>query len=163
MSAHYAIVLHISLHMSCMQYHQCFISDVICLFQQAFNATVAINHMKKLQLAHCDASGKQSQNATQLPDIKVIATSSPEAARKNLVPEPPESNGNLNIHMTVPASPIELKGVYQPPKVSHRETAHAGTLTVAEKGKHVYHSEPANLNGYNLSSVTPYHSYVAML
>ncbi|XP_036447555.1 calcium/calmodulin-dependent protein kinase type 1D-like isoform X2 [Colossoma macropomum] len=118
-------------------------------WKQAFNATVAINHMKKLQLAHYEASVKQSQAPTQLPDITVSSTSSPEAVRKSLVPETPEPNGNLPIHhMTVPTVPTDTKFLYQPPKVSHRETAHAGTLTVAEKGKHVYHSEPANLNGY---------------
>ncbi|XP_066526905.1 calcium/calmodulin-dependent protein kinase type 1D-like [Hoplias malabaricus] len=118
-------------------------------WKQAINATVAINHMKKLQLAHCEGSIKQSQVSTPLPTIKVIPTSSPETVRKNLVAEPQEPNGNLpNFHMTVPAGPMDVKGQYQPPKVCHRETAHVGTLTVAEKGKHVYHSEPANLNGY---------------
>uniref|UniRef100_A0A8B9KZ74 Calcium/calmodulin dependent protein kinase IG n=1 Tax=Astyanax mexicanus TaxID=7994 RepID=A0A8B9KZ74_ASTMX len=95
-------------------------------WKQAFNATVAIHHMKKLQLAHCEAALKQSQAPPPPPAIKVITTSSPEAVPTHL----------------------DTKGSCQPPKVAHRETAHAGTLTVAEKGKHVYHSEPANLNGY---------------
>uniref|UniRef100_A0A8B9RH93 Calcium/calmodulin dependent protein kinase IG n=1 Tax=Astyanax mexicanus TaxID=7994 RepID=A0A8B9RH93_ASTMX len=119
-------------------------------WKQAFNATVAIHHMKKLQLAHCEAALKQSQAPPPPPAIKVITTSSPEAVRKNPAPETQEPNGNLStVYMPVPpATHLDTKGSCQPPKVAHRETAHAGTLTVAEKGKHVYHSEPANLNGY---------------
>ncbi|XP_049318670.1 calcium/calmodulin-dependent protein kinase IGb isoform X5 [Astyanax mexicanus] len=119
-------------------------------WKQAFNATVAIHHMKKLQLAHCEAALKQSQAPPPPPAIKVITTSSPEAVRKNPAPETQEPNGNLpTVYMTVPpATHLDAKGSCHPPKVAHRETAHAGTLTVAEKGKHVYHSEPANLNGY---------------
>lgn len=115
-----------------------------CVFQQAFNATVAINHMKKLQLAHGEASVKQSQTKTQLPDIKVIATSHLEATDNNPVHDILEPSGNLPCsHMTLPSVSMETKTQYLLPKVSH-----SVTLTVNEKTKHVYHSEPGNLNGY---------------
>lgn len=113
----------------------------VCVFQQAFNATVAINHMKKLQLAHGEASVKQSQIHSQLPDINVISTLHPEATDNNLVHENLEPNGNMLNHMTLPSVSMETK--YLLPKVSH-----SATLTVTEKTKQVYHSEPGNLNGY---------------
>lgn len=112
-----------------------------CVFQQAFNATVAINHMKKLQLAHGEASVKQSQTQTQLPDIKIISTSHPED--NNMAYDSLEPNGNLPSHMTVSSVSMETKTQYLLPKVSH-----SVPLTVTEKTKHVYHSEPGNLNRY---------------
>ncbi|XP_062871320.1 calcium/calmodulin-dependent protein kinase IGb [Trichomycterus rosablanca] len=119
-------------------------------WKQAFNATVAINHMKKLQLAHCEASVKQSQVPTQLPDIKIITACNTEATEKNLVPDNQDPNGNLpSSYMIVPALQTEIKSQYYPVKSSHRLT-----LTVAEKSKHVYHSEPANLNGYGKRSTS---------
>ncbi|XP_053499826.1 calcium/calmodulin-dependent protein kinase IGb [Ictalurus furcatus] len=113
-------------------------------WKQAFNATVAINHMKKLQLAHGEASVKQSQTKTQLPDIKVISTAHLEATDNNPVHDILEPNGNLPCsHMTLPSVSMETKTQYLLPKVGH-----SVTLTVNEKTKHVYHSEPGNLNGY---------------
>lgn len=120
-----------------------------CVFQQAFNATVAINHMKKLQLAHGEAPVKQSQTQTQLPDVKVISTSYPEATDNNPVHDNLEPNGNLpSSHMTLQSVSMETNNQYLLPKVSH-----SVRLTVAEKTKHVYHSEPGNLNGYWALSV----------
>lgn len=116
---------------------------LFCVFQQAFNATVAINHLKKLQLAHGEASVKQSQTQTQLPDIKIISTSHPEATDNNPVHDNLEPNGNLPSHMALPSVSMETKTQYLLPKGSH-----SVTLTVTEKTKHVYHSEPGNLNGY---------------
>lgn len=135
----------------------CFLPCLTCLFtsvfQQAFNAAVAINHMKKLQLAHSEASVKQSKVSTTLPDIKVISASNTESAEKNLIPDHQDPNGNLHSrYMIVPAMPTEIKSQYYPTKSSHRLS-----LTVAEKSKHVYHSEPANLNGcgtlFNISNL----------
>lgn len=122
-----------------------------CVLQQAFNATVAINHMKKLQLAHGDTLAKQSQTQTQLPDIKVISTSHPEATDNNLVHDNLEPNGNLPSHM--PSVSMETKM----PMVSH-----SVTLTVTEKAKHVYHSEPRNLNGYQALLVRELMKKIAM-
>lgn len=116
----------------------------VCVFQQAFNATVAINHMKKLQLAHGEASAKQSLKQIQLPDIKVISMSHTEATDNNPIHDNQEPNGNLSCsHITVPSVSMETKTQYLLPKVSH-----SVTLTVTEKTKHVYHSEPGNLNRY---------------
>ncbi|TSS48101.1 Calcium/calmodulin-dependent protein kinase type 1G [Bagarius yarrelli] len=113
-------------------------------WKQAFNATVAINHMKKLQLAHCEASVKQNLNQTQLPEVKVISTSPSEATDNNPVPDNLELNGNLPCsHMRLPHVSTETKTQYYLPKVSH-----SVTLAVAEKTKYVYHSEPGNLNRY---------------
>ncbi|XP_061591160.1 calcium/calmodulin-dependent protein kinase IGb [Cololabis saira] len=113
-------------------------------WKQAFNATVAINHMKKLQLAHTDAALRHSS----VPDIKVVDLSSPMRNHKLLEPakpEPKEMSGSTNgtQHMSVPASHIDLKNHFHP--LTSPSGAHH---TMAEQGKHVYHSEPANLNGY---------------
>lgn len=119
--------------------------------QQAYNATVAINHMKKLQLAHSELALRQAS----IPDIKVVDMSSPKKSHKRLDPDKfdpklKETNGKVNrtIHMSLPTSPIELKSHYHTLKAtqSHAGPQHAPTM--AEQGKNVYHSEPANLNGY---------------
>ncbi|KAK9954603.1 hypothetical protein ABG768_016655 [Culter alburnus] len=116
-------------------------------WKQAFNATVAIRQMKKLQLAHSQTCLKQIPPT--VPEIKVIATSTPESVRKKPFDETPEQNGNVPINqMNLPSSSTESKSQFHPVRVSHSETTHVGTLTIAEKGKHVYHSEPADLNGY---------------
>lgn len=123
-----------------------------CFFlQQAFNATVAIHHMKKLQMAHSEASMRQNQTPPSVPEINVITTSTPEAVHKKLFTEIPESNHNTpSEQMNIPSSSTESKNQYHPVRVSHSETTHVGTLTIVEKCKHVYHSEPADLNGYVL-------------
>lgn len=147
---HLIVLLHVSI------YNQSEISFFPALYwlseitisslQQAFNATVAIRQMKKLQLAHSESCLKQIPPA--VPEIKVIATSTPESGRKKLSAETPEQNGNApSNHMNVPSCSTESKSQYHPVRVSHSETTHVGTLTIAEKGKHVYHSEPADLNG----------------
>ncbi|CAL8368247.1 unnamed protein product [Lota lota] len=116
-------------------------------WKQAFNATVAINHMKKLQAANSDMFVRQ----VDMPDIKVEDVSSP---RKSL--EPPPSGPdvqelNCNIHctdnMALPPSPNELKSFF-PLKTCHSQIEPHHAPTIAEQGKHAYHSEPANLNGY---------------
>ncbi|XP_056589279.1 calcium/calmodulin-dependent protein kinase IGb isoform X2 [Triplophysa dalaica] len=118
-------------------------------WKQAFNATVAIHHMKKLQMAHSEASMRQNQTPPSVPEIKVITISTPEAVNKKLFTETPESNHNTpSEQMNIPSSSTESKSQYHPVRVSHSETTHVGTLTIVEKCKHVYHSEPADLNGY---------------
>lgn len=120
---------------------------LISSLQQAFNATVAIRQMKKLQLAHSEACLKH--NPPTVPEIMVIATNTPESVRKKQFAETPQLNGHAPSHqMNVPGGSTEAKSQYHPMRVSHSETTHVGTLTIAEKGKHVYHSEPADLNGY---------------
>ncbi|XP_051515582.1 calcium/calmodulin-dependent protein kinase type 1D-like isoform X1 [Myxocyprinus asiaticus] len=118
-------------------------------WKQAFNATVAINHMMKVQLAHSEACVRQNQTPPSVPEIKVITTSTPESVHKKLVTETPELNSNsASNQMNVPASSTESKSQYHSIRVSHSETTHVGTLTIAEKNKHVYHSEPADLIEY---------------
>ncbi|XP_026092894.1 calcium/calmodulin-dependent protein kinase type 1D-like isoform X1 [Carassius auratus] len=114
-------------------------------WKQAFNATVAINQMKKLQLANSEAC----VTSAPAPEFKETAASTPESVCKKLFTETPEPNGNIHSNqINVPSGSTESKTQYHPVRVSHSETTHVGTLTIAEKGKHVYHSEPADLNGY---------------
>nr|XP_057908355.1 calcium/calmodulin-dependent protein kinase type 1D-like isoform X1 [Doryrhamphus excisus] len=117
-------------------------------WKQAFNAAVAINHMKKLQLAHSEKLPK----ATCVPDIHVVKVFSPVTQRKRPDPEGPQSrvsdtNGKIRTtnHMTLPTTHVELKSHYHPLKAS--QSAHHAP-TIAEQGKYIYHSEPANLHGY---------------
>ncbi|GAA6216709.1 calcium/calmodulin-dependent protein kinase type 1D-like [Lates japonicus] len=50
--------------------------------------------------------------------------------------------------MSLPTSHVELKSHYHPLKASQSQCGAHHAPTIAEQGKHVYHSEPANLNGY---------------
>ncbi|XP_008317249.1 calcium/calmodulin-dependent protein kinase IGb isoform X2 [Cynoglossus semilaevis] len=116
-------------------------------WKQAFNAAVAINHMKKLQQAHSELATR----ATSIPDIKVIDLSS--NTRQELEPDKPEPSGGQGErsgtkHMSLPPSPVELKSQFHTLKVSHSQCDTHHLPTIAGKGKAVYHSEPANLNGY---------------
>uniref|UniRef100_A0A4W6FWC0 Calcium/calmodulin-dependent protein kinase IGb n=1 Tax=Lates calcarifer TaxID=8187 RepID=A0A4W6FWC0_LATCA len=120
-------------------------------WKQAINAAVAINHMKKLQLAHSRLVLRQSS----IPDIKVIDLSSPTKNRKRLDPDrvdpkAAEVSGNAHgtNHMSLPTSHVELKSHYHPLKASQSQCGAHHAPTIAEQGKHVYHSEPANLNGF---------------
>lgn len=115
--------------------------------QQAYNAAVAINHMKKLQLANSE----QVLRKVSIPGIKVVDVSSPANHRKRLNPDkldPKELNGNVQEtnHMALPTSHVDLKVHYQPLKACHSQAVHH-TPSMAEQGKNVYQSEPANLNG----------------
>ncbi|XP_041655728.1 calcium/calmodulin-dependent protein kinase IGb [Cheilinus undulatus] len=120
-------------------------------WKQAYNAAVAINHMKKLQLAHSELVLRQAS----IPDIKVIDVSSPEKNHKHLDPDKldpklAEVNGKSpgNNHMSVPTSSVESKSHYHTLKATQSHVVPHHPHTIAEQGKHVYHSEPANLNGY---------------
>ncbi|KAL2103854.1 hypothetical protein ACEWY4_000722 [Coilia grayii] len=151
-------------------------------WKQAFNAAVAINHMRKLQLAHSNGGMRHTHTPTPtpIPDINVTEASttttttatttitSPEQHDKQL--DSDEINGNVptnhspaNSHMTIPHSCSEshyltvLSSSHSDPRERPHSSSrphggalpiHAGTLTSAERGKLVYHSEPANLNGY---------------
>ncbi|TRY95669.1 hypothetical protein DNTS_026200 [Danionella cerebrum] len=114
-------------------------------WKQAFNATVAIHHMKKLQLAHSEACMQVNQINASVPKISITPSSTPETMRKSALAETsPEPNGNMSLSVT----PSEVKSQYHPVRVTHSETTHVGSLSVSEKGRPVYHSEPADLNGY---------------
>ncbi|XP_059189197.1 calcium/calmodulin-dependent protein kinase IGb [Centropristis striata] len=127
-------------------------------WKQAYNAAVAINHMKKLQMAHSDLVLRQAS----IPDIKVTDVSSPKKNHKRLDPDkfdpkPTEINGKINgtVHMSLPTSPVELKSHYHTLKATHSQACPHHAPTMAEQGKNVYHSEPANLNGYKNHSGKP--------
>ncbi|XP_041860334.1 calcium/calmodulin-dependent protein kinase IGb isoform X2 [Melanotaenia boesemani] len=120
-------------------------------WKQAFNAAVAINHMKKLHQAHTELVLRRAS----VPDIKVVDVSSPTKVHKCLdvdksQPKETDVNGNLKVthHMTLPSSHVDLKNHCNPLKASQSQVGGHHAPTIAEQGKHVYHSEPANLNGY---------------
>lgn len=107
--------------------------------------------MKKLQLAHSELALRQAS----IPDINVIDVSSPTKSRKRLDPDKLDQNVAMEMngkvqgahHMSLPTSQVELKSHFHSLKAtqSQRDGHHAPTI--AEQGKNVYHSEPANLNG----------------
>ncbi|KAG5282668.1 hypothetical protein AALO_G00058540 [Alosa alosa] len=134
-------------------------------WKQAYNAAVAINHMRKLQLAHSELGLRQDRTVPDINIMEVSTVAPPKEASKE--PNSDEVNGNVPanhsaavVHMCVPHSCSQAAlsaGKREPteraasPTRPHGGTLpmHAGTLTSAERGKHVYHSEPANLNGYS--------------
>ncbi|KAM8753709.1 calcium/calmodulin-dependent protein kinase IGb [Acanthopagrus schlegelii] len=121
-------------------------------WKQAINAAVAINHMKKLQLAHSELVLRK----TSIPDIKVSDLSTPPTTNNKrldpdkLDPKAVEINGKVNAsnHMSLPANNIDSKSQYHLLKATQSQCVAHHAPTIAEQGKHVYHSEPANLNGY---------------
>lgn len=107
--------------------------------------------MKKLQLAHSELVLRKAS----IPDIKVIDVSSPTKASKHLDPDKldpkaAEINGRAHgtNHMFPPTGHAELKSHYYPLKATQSQCGGHHPPTIAEQGKHVYHSEPANLNGF---------------
>lgn len=107
--------------------------------------------MKKMQQAHSALVLRQ----TSIPDIKVTDVSSPTKTRKcldpdKLAPKVADSNGKVHgtNHMSLPTSHVELKSHFHPLKATQSQCAAHHAPTIAEQGKHVYHSEPANLNGF---------------
>ncbi|XP_029549250.1 calcium/calmodulin-dependent protein kinase type 1D isoform X1 [Salmo trutta] len=89
-------------------------------WRQAFNATAAIKHMKKLQLAHADPDAP-------LPPIPAIAinpcnSQNPLRGVNNITTEDVDATGNLPIpvcHMTPPEA--QYRGL----RASHSEPMHA--------------------------------------
>ena len=108
--------------------------------------------MKKLQLAHSELVLRK----TSIPDIKVSDVSTPPTTNhKRLDPGKPdpkaaEVNGTVNgtNHMSLPMSNIEPKSQYHTLKATQSQCVAHHAPTIAEQGKNVYHSEPANLNGF---------------
>ncbi|XP_063065564.1 calcium/calmodulin-dependent protein kinase IGb [Engraulis encrasicolus] len=147
-------------------------------WKQAFNAAIAISHMRKLQLAHSEGSLRKSRPPTPIPDINITETSastSTKSTNHDQQLDSDELNGNVTptsnhslaeSHVTVPHSSSEPKSHYlavlscsqsdprerQPHSPTRPQggamSMHVGAFTSAERGKHVYLSEPANLNGY---------------
>ncbi|KAJ8360672.1 hypothetical protein SKAU_G00171970 [Synaphobranchus kaupii] len=78
-------------------------------WRQAFNATVAINHMRKLQLAHSEACIKQKEVPD--PAVHAISVPSPGPAHDNLLPKHLENNGELQTGTptTLSRAPVALR------------------------------------------------------
>ncbi|XP_061120116.1 calcium/calmodulin-dependent protein kinase type 1D-like [Syngnathus typhle] len=120
-------------------------------WKQAINATVAINHMKKLQLAH--AAAGQVPKIARIPDIHVVKASSPVLQHKGLnVHDDQEAEGKMASasHMSLPDSHVDLRCHFHPLKANH---SMEHPPTIAETEKYIFHSEPANLNGYGKSRI----------
>ncbi|XP_072304967.1 calcium/calmodulin-dependent protein kinase IGb [Eucyclogobius newberryi] len=115
-------------------------------WKQAYNAAVAINHMKKLQLANTEGKLRRSS----VPDIQVTDTPSPARQRKRQGrPEPGAAEGRGRatlppLRQSPPPSPHPSHAAGL--KSSQSQTHH--TPTIGEQGKSAFYSEPANLNGY---------------
>ncbi|XP_064161671.1 calcium/calmodulin-dependent protein kinase type 1D-like isoform X1 [Anguilla rostrata] len=108
-------------------------------WRQAFNATVAINHMKKLKLAHSEACIKTKEGPE--PAIHVTGAPSPGPSHDDLVPKPLEEKGKPQ------AGPAALSPDSSEPKSRHHsgracasKPVHANT--VAETGRHSNRFEP---------------------
>lgn len=104
--------------------------------------------MKKLQLANSELALKQ----TSIPDIKVTDVSSPTKTRKPLDPAKRDpkvaEKAHGTNHMSLPTNHVDLKSHSHPLKATQSQCGAHHAPTIAEQGKHVYHSEPANLNGF---------------
>lgn len=116
-------------------------------WKQAYNAAIAINHMKKLHLAHTEAA----MTPRTVPDIQVTEASSPTQRKRSETrtePKPAQTNGTEAGH-TISLPPLphgEGKSHPHSLKGSLSQTHH--TPTIGEQGKSAFYSEPANLNGY---------------
>ncbi|KAM9535877.1 calcium/calmodulin-dependent protein kinase type 1D-like isoform 1-T2 [Salvelinus alpinus] len=83
-------------------------------WRQAFNATAAINHMKKLQLAHADPDAP-------LPPIPACNSQNTQQGVNNITAKDIDTNGNLPIpvcHVTPPEA--QCRGL----RASHSEPRH---------------------------------------
>ncbi|KAJ8412102.1 hypothetical protein AAFF_G00143690 [Aldrovandia affinis] len=110
-------------------------------WRQAFNATVAINHMRKLHLVHSEA-----QQQVPVPAIHVSGDASPGPSHDNEVSEHLEPKGKLQSgDMTLLPNPSEHKIQHHSLRTYNSEPMHA--LTVTETGRHAYCYEPDSLNG----------------
>ncbi|XP_048859063.1 calcium/calmodulin-dependent protein kinase IGb isoform X1 [Brienomyrus brachyistius] len=112
-------------------------------WKQAFNATVAINHLKKLHLAHCEALAASAQALEQLPDVEIVDLSSPEESRRELEVEDLEPGPHSRT--ALPLGPSETKEHCYALRSSHSEPGRS--LSIAAKDRHPYRSEPTSLNG----------------
>lgn len=104
----------------------------VCVFQRAINVTVAVSHMRRLQLAHADPA-PPAKTTSPTPLIEVLDVSSPNPA-----PDELDTNGNPSCsHMSLsPHADVRGRG---PLKACNSEPMHA--LVISETGQHAYHSE----------------------
>lgn len=114
-----------------------------CVLQQAFNATVAINHLKKLHLAHCEALAASAQALEQVPDVEIVDLSSPEESQRDLEVEGLEPGPDSRT--ALPLGPKETKEHCYALRSSHSEPGRSHSAVGKER--HTYRSEPTSLNG----------------
>ncbi|XP_034732136.1 calcium/calmodulin-dependent protein kinase IGb isoform X2 [Etheostoma cragini] len=115
-------------------------------WKQAYNAAVAISHMKKLQLAHSEQAGRQ----TRIPDIQVVDLSSPKKSHIRLDPDKldPKLPGFNDPVIGTNHMSLDPKSHYHTLKTTQSQAVPHHAPSMAEQSKNIYHSEPANLNGY---------------
>ncbi|XP_051764632.1 LOW QUALITY PROTEIN: calcium/calmodulin-dependent protein kinase IGa [Ctenopharyngodon idella] len=101
-------------------------------WKRAINVTVAVSHMRRLQLAHADPA-PPAKTTSPTPLIEVLDVSSPNPA-----PDELDTNGNPSCsHMSLsPHADVRGRG---PLKACNSEPMHA--LVISETGQHAYHSE----------------------
>ncbi|XP_030632789.1 calcium/calmodulin-dependent protein kinase IGa [Chanos chanos] len=101
-------------------------------WKKAYNVTLAISHMKKLQLTNGEPSIPQP-----VPQIEVVDVSSPG---------PPVDGLDSDCHMDTNGNPKQTlcphgEGKRGPCSLKASDTEPIHALVVTEKGKHAYHSE----------------------
>lgn len=109
------------------------VSDRVCVFQRAINVTMAVSHMRRLQLAHADPA-PPAKTSSPTPLIEVLDVSSASPA-----PDELDTNGNPSCsHMSLSPHADVSRG-RGPLKACYSEPMHA--LVISETGQHAYHSE----------------------
>lgn len=82
-----------------------------------------------------------------IPNIEVTDMSSSEKHGRNLEPKEISEKGAGTNLMALPTSHVDLRSHQHPLKAAQSHLGPHHAPSIAEQGKHVYHSEPANLNG----------------
>ncbi|XP_071758988.1 calcium/calmodulin-dependent protein kinase type 1D-like [Centroberyx gerrardi] len=111
-------------------------------WRQAFHATSAINHMKKLQMSHSEPPA----STLLVPNI-VVESSSQYPLRalgpSHNEPDALDPNGNVpapaNHLMPLPSNPELIRGLCPPLRASYSEPGHSPVVT--EKSIHAYRPE----------------------
>ncbi|KAK9967089.1 hypothetical protein ABG768_001506 [Culter alburnus] len=102
-------------------------------WKRAINVTMAVSHMRRLQLAHADpASPAKTTSPTPLIEVLDVSSSNP-------APDELDTNGNPSCsHMSLSPNADGSRG-RGPLKACYSEPMHA--LVISETGQHAYHSE----------------------
>ncbi|XP_067253135.1 calcium/calmodulin-dependent protein kinase IGa [Chanodichthys erythropterus] len=102
-------------------------------WKRAINVTMAVSHMRRLQLAHADpASPAKTTSPTPLIEVLDVSSSNP-------APDELDTNGNPSCsHMSLSPHADGSRG-RGPLKACYSEPMHA--LVISESGQHAYHSE----------------------
>ncbi|XP_048037891.1 calcium/calmodulin-dependent protein kinase IGa [Megalobrama amblycephala] len=102
-------------------------------WKRAINVTMAVSHMRRLQLAHADpVSPAKTTSPTPLIEVLDVSSSNP-------TPDELDTNGNPSCsHMSLSPHADGSRG-RGPLKACYSEPMHA--LVISETGQHAYHSE----------------------